>query len=91
MVKVPEVLGEALAAKLLAANEYTSGKGAVRSRPIYIFPKREACLMAMSYSYELQAKVYDHMTALEERVRKPLAPTTYVNHGDKGGASRFFK
>lgn len=34
-------------------------------RPCYRFPKREACLMAMSYSYDLQAKVFDRMTALE--------------------------
>jgi phage regulator Rha-like protein len=33
--------------------------------PCYRFPKREACLMAMSYSYELQAKVFDRMTELE--------------------------
>ena len=33
--------------------------------PMYRFPKREACLMAMSYSYELQAKVFDRMTAIE--------------------------
>lgn len=39
--------------------------------PIYRFPKREACLMAMSYSYDLQAKVFDRMTALE--VADPLA------------------
>lgn len=39
--------------------------------PIYRFPKREACLMAMSYSYDLQAKVFDRMTALE--VTDPLA------------------
>jgi hypothetical protein len=31
----------------------------------FVFPKREACLMAMSYSYELQAIIYDHMTAQE--------------------------
>lgn len=36
-----------------------------REKPCYKFPKREACLMAMSYSYELQAKVFDRMTALE--------------------------
>lgn len=34
--------------------------------PCYLFPKREACLMAMSYSYDLQAKVYDRMTELEQ-------------------------
>lgn len=32
---------------------------------IYRFPKREACLMAMSYSYELQAIVYDRWQELE--------------------------
>jgi len=36
-----------------------------KERPCYYFPKREACLMAMSYSYELQAKVFDRMTELE--------------------------
>ena len=36
-----------------------------KQNPCYKFPKREACLMAMSYSYELQAKVFDRMTALE--------------------------
>lgn len=36
-----------------------------KERPCYKFPKREACLMAMSYSYELQALVYDRMTELE--------------------------
>lgn len=36
-----------------------------KERPCYHFPKREACLMAMSYSYDLQAKVFDRMTALE--------------------------
>lgn len=36
----------------------------------YRFKKREACLMAMSYSYELQAKVFDRMTELEEATTK---------------------
>jgi len=43
-----------------------------RPKPCYHFPKREACLMAMSYSYELQAKVYDKMTALEAQAAKPV-------------------
>jgi hypothetical protein len=29
-----------------------------RARRGYRFPKREACLMAMNYSYDLQAKVF---------------------------------
>ena len=28
-----------------------------RQKPCYRFPKREACLMAMSYSYELQTVI----------------------------------
>lgn len=34
--------------------------------PMYRFPKRESCLMAMSYSYELQAAVYDRWEQLEK-------------------------
>lgn len=49
-----------------------------REKPCYRFPKREACLMAMSYSYELQAKVYDRMTELE-RASIPKLPTTYLD------------
>lgn len=62
MAKVPKVLGDA------APNfrgSYTGRDGT--ARPCYIFPKREACLMAMGYSYDLQAKVFDRMTALEAR------------------------
>jgi hypothetical protein len=42
--------------------------------PCYHFPKREACLMAMSYSYELQAKVFDRMTELEGKKVVPQVP-----------------
>lgn len=35
-----------------------------RKRDCLLLPEREACLMAMSYSYELQAKVYDAWQAL---------------------------
>lgn len=58
--KVPEVLGERCA-EFLADLPDAYG----RPRTGYSFPKREACLMAMSYSYELQAKVFDRMTELE--------------------------
>ncbi|EIT7637513.1 TPA: Rha family transcriptional regulator [Escherichia coli] len=64
MKKVPKVLGDA-AAKFFATDTYINGTGGVVERDICNFPKREACLMAMSYSYELQAQVYDHMTELE--------------------------
>ncbi|WP_143047708.1 phage antirepressor KilAC domain-containing protein [Variovorax sp. YR266] len=64
MAKVPKVLGEATP-KFLGAAQYANGTGGMVSRSIYRFPKREACLMAMSYSYELQAKVFDRMSELE--------------------------
>ena len=48
-----------------------------QERPCYNFPKREACLMAMSYSYELQAKVFDRMTELEAK-QNPKIPLTYI-------------
>lgn len=64
MAKVPKVLGQEAAPKF--RDSYV-GKDNT-SRPCYRLPKREACLMAMSYSYELQAKVFDRMTALEQEV-----------------------
>lgn len=73
MAKVPKVLGEA-APKFLGTAPYTNGTGAQVSRHIYILPKREACLMAMSYSYEIQAKVFDHMTALEQQLQNVALP-----------------
>lgn len=68
MAKVPKVLKKA-APKFLGTGFYLNGTGSQVERTIYVFPKREACLMAMSYSYDLQAKVYDRMTALEENVQ----------------------
>lgn len=71
MAKVPKVLGEEHAPKFRDMITIMVGNGATRRSPIYRFPKREACLMAMSYSYELQAKVYDRMTALEQAITAP--------------------
>ncbi|HFI5592315.1 MULTISPECIES: hypothetical protein [Klebsiella/Raoultella group] len=51
LAKTPKVLGET-SAKFLADDIFTSGNGAQSVRKIFNFPKREACLMAMSYSYE---------------------------------------
>jgi phage antirepressor YoqD-like protein len=72
MAKVPKVLGEA-APKFSGTAFYLNGTGSKVERSIYTFPKREACLMAMSYSYDLQAKVFDRMTALEQQSSKPPA------------------
>lgn len=63
MAKVPKVLGEIQSPKFFG--DYIDGKG--RAQSCYNFPKREACLMAMSYSYELQAKVYDYMEELDRQ------------------------
>lgn len=70
--KVPKVLGEAIARNFTGYYKALNGK----QNPMYRFPKREACLMAMSYSYELQAKVFDKMTALESR---PIDPMQVLN------------
>lgn len=47
-----------------------------KERKCYLFPKREACLMAMSYSYELQAKIFDKMSELEEQ-QAPQIPKNF--------------
>lgn len=67
MAKVPKVLGVELSEKFRSVYTDTTG----RTLPCYRFPKREACLMAMSYSYELQAQIFDRMTAMEDALKKP--------------------
>lgn len=64
MAKVPKVLGENGLQNLL--DTYTHPQNS-QTYPCYKFQKREACLMAMSYSYELQAAVFDRMTELEQQ------------------------
>lgn len=69
MAKIPKVLG-ADAPKFLGTHVY----GNNNKRDIYLLPKREACLVAMSYSYTLQAKVFDRMCELEQANVKPQLP-----------------
>jgi len=64
--KMRKVLGESMLGNFSELKKYTKG-----TRTIYNLPEREACLMAMSYSYELQAYVYDAWQALKN---KPLSP-----------------
>lgn len=66
MAKVPKVLGEK---GLIHLNDTYVHPQNNQTYPCYRFPKREACLMAMSYSYDLQAKVFDKMTELEAQTR----------------------
>lgn len=68
MAKVPKVLGDA-APKFLGTVQRPQPAGGFRDYPCYTFHKREACLMAMSYSYDLQAKVFDRMTAMEQQAK----------------------
>lgn len=61
---------------------YIGGNG--QERPCYNFPRREAMLMAMSYSYKLQATVYDAWQEAEAKVaaQAPVlfgAPTNYLD------------
>lgn len=82
MAKVPQVLGELGSLKF--KDTYIHPQNG-QTYPCYRFPKREACLMAMSYSYEIQAKVFDRMTALES-AQAPV--TTLPNFADPVAAAR---
>lgn len=66
MTKVPKVLGFEYSENFRSTYKASNGK----ENPCYRFPKRESCLMAMSYSYDLQAAVFDHMTNLEQQLIK---------------------
>lgn len=76
MAKVPKVLGEG--GVLQFKDTYTNPQNG-QVYQCFRFPKREACLMAMSYSYELQAKVFDRMTALEAKQAQPAIPKNYAD------------
>lgn len=68
MEKVPKVLGlEGLPKFRDTYHHPQNGQG----YQCFRFPKRESCLMAMSYSYDLQAAVFDYMTELEQKLVKP--------------------
>lgn len=75
MAKVPKVLGLETSEKFRSS--YLAGNG--EQRPCYRFPKREACLMAMSYSYELQAQVFDRMTAMENHIAAQNLPSYAID------------
>ena len=68
MAKVPKVLGDKGLRNF--SDTYIHHQNG-QTYPCFKFPKREACLMAMSYSYELQAQIFDRMTAMEEALKKP--------------------
>lgn len=72
MRKVADVLGALNATKFLGTQIY----GNNNRRNIYNFPKREAMLMAMSYSYSTQARLYDRWQELENN--QPKVPTNFI-------------
>jgi len=61
MEKAKKVLGDKLP-NFRELEKYLRGE-----REILLLPEREACLMAMSYSYELQARVYDAWQELKKK------------------------
>ena len=69
MAKVPKVLGENTAPKFLGTAKYAKGINSFGERPIYNLPQREAFLMVMSESYELQAKLYDAYQKQREQIQ----------------------
>lgn len=75
MAKAPKVLGENQSPKFIG--DYKDAKG--RTYPCYYFQKREACLMAMSYSYELQAQIFDRMTAMENHIAAQNLPSYAID------------
>lgn len=77
LAKVPKVLGEG--GLIHFQDTYLHPQNG-QKYPCYRFPKRESCLMAMSYSYDLQAKVFDRMTALEEQVKNSV-PSIETDEG----------
>lgn len=75
--KVPKVLG-VRAGNFSATYEVPGPRGGFRFAPCYRFPKRESCLMAMTYSYALQAAVFDYMTDLEQKLAKPMTQAQLI-------------
>ena len=72
MTKAQKVIGEQLP-NFREMQKYNKGNSSKGERAILMLPEREACLMAMSYSYELQAHVFDQWQA--EKNKTPALPS----------------
>lgn len=84
MAKVLQTLGEEGALKF--KHTYINKQNG-QEYPIYVFPKREATLMAMSYSAKISAAVYDRMTELEEQLKSTaLALPNFSNPAEAARA-----
>ena len=75
MRKAPRVLSDEGSRKFSDTYIHTQNG---QTYPCFRFPKREACLMAMSYSYELQAQVFDRMTAMENHIAAQNQPSYMI-------------
>ena len=60
-----------------------------RERKILLLPEREACLMAMSYSYELQAYVFDAWQELKNKKLASLPDFTNPAEAARAWAEQF--
>ena len=60
-----------------------------RDRSILLLPEREACLMAMSYSYELQAHVFDSWQELKSKKVAALPDFTNPAEAARAWAEQF--
>jgi len=74
MAKVPKVLG-IRSPEFLGDQKDSQG----RTYKCYNFPKREAMLMAMSYSYDLQAQIFDAWESAEAVLTKAKAVSLIPN------------
>lgn len=77
LAKVPKVLN---GVERNFSSYYTASNG--KQNPLYNFPKREAMLMAMSYSYELQAQIFDAWETAEATLTKAKAVSLIPNFDD---------
>ena len=76
--KVPVVLGG-------GAGNFSGSYQSLQNKtmPMYNFPKREAMLMAMSYSYELQAQIFDAWESAEAAlVKAAVKPVALIPNFD---------
>ncbi|AUR94778.1 hypothetical protein NVP1198B_68 [Vibrio phage 1.198.B._10N.286.54.F4] len=83
MKKAEKVLGDKL------VNFYEDEKYSKGTRKILLLPEREACLMAMSYSYELQAHVFDAWQELKNKKSASLPDFTNPAEAARAWAEQF--
>lgn len=79
MKKAEKVLGDTVV-NFYEREKYNNGRN---ERVVLMLPEREACLMAMSYSYELQAYVFDEWQKIKSQKQQVTLPQTYLEALEK--------